>query len=243
MAPRTEAQKEKAREKAKAERQANRQARMKAERAAGRARGLKLGYAKGAIDVLSRFLTPEDRVIDCGANLGDITAPLAETGAQIVCFEPDPHCFERLQTRFADVSNVSLKNKAVYVENGTMSFSRHKAFGEKDFNTQAGTLVHGNKNVDYAPDAAIEVEVIDFTQWLADDIAANGPISVLKMDIEGAEVALLPAMLEAGLFDQIKLSLIETHENQFPELAADTAAIKAQISARYPANKVCLDWI
>ena len=40
-----------------------------------------------------------DVVFDCGANVGDVTAPLAATGATVHAFEPDPFAFGQLSRR------------------------------------------------------------------------------------------------------------------------------------------------
>src|SRR5437879_2510751 len=58
-------------------------------------------------------LQPGDIAIDAGANVGDITAVMAATGATVYAFEPNPFAFKALRRRFASNPNVHCINKAV----------------------------------------------------------------------------------------------------------------------------------
>ncbi|TMV53643.1 FkbM family methyltransferase, partial [Thioclava sp. BHET1] len=82
----------------------------KAQLKAGRQarRNLRKAYADGLLNGIAAMLRPGDLAIDCGANMGVVTAVLAETGAEVVSFEPDPFAFEQLQLRFGDHSRVTL---------------------------------------------------------------------------------------------------------------------------------------
>ena len=53
-------------------------------------------YARGLMQGILSMLEPGDVVIDCGANLGAVAGPLADTGATVHAFEPDPYTFGRL---------------------------------------------------------------------------------------------------------------------------------------------------
>ncbi|MFI6028602.1 ribosomal RNA small subunit methyltransferase A [Amycolatopsis magusensis] len=56
--------------------------------------------------VRSAEITPSDLVVDFGAGLGAITAPLARTGAEVLAVERDPEFVDRLRDRLADSGNV-----------------------------------------------------------------------------------------------------------------------------------------
>ena len=62
-------------------------------------------------------------VLDCGANLGDVTARLAATGAHVHSFEPEPFLFSHLERRFAGTPNVTLHNVALAARSGVASLS------------------------------------------------------------------------------------------------------------------------
>jgi hypothetical protein len=45
-------------------------------------------------------VSPSDVIIDCGANVGDITSVFARTRATVYAFEPNPFCDAVLERRF-----------------------------------------------------------------------------------------------------------------------------------------------
>lgn len=51
---------------------------------------------------------PDDLVLDLGAGLGALTAPLAATGARVIAVERDDEYARRLRGRFAGVPNVTV---------------------------------------------------------------------------------------------------------------------------------------
>jgi len=181
-------------------------------------------------------------VIDCGANVGDVSARLAATGATVIAFEPDPYALEKLSERLAGCHNVTLHQQAVSTEAGTLKLMRASNF---DDNPKGGsvksTLLSGGRGI--SEEDSIEVEVIDFVAFLRDLVAKSGPIAFLKMDIEGAELALLRAMDEAGLFADIRCLVAETHERKFKDLRSDYRALRDTISEKYSPQHVNLDWI
>jgi hypothetical protein len=61
------------------------------------------------------------------------------------------------------------------------------------------------------------------------------------MDIEGAEVAVLAQLLDAGLHTQIEQAFIETHDRRVPELVAPTRALRERL-VELGASQFRLDW-
>ncbi|MEM1351990.1 MAG: FkbM family methyltransferase, partial [Pseudomonadota bacterium] len=88
------------------------------------ARNERAAFARGLLQGVRSMLRPGDVVIDCGANIGDVAEPLAETGATVLAYEPDPYAFGRLEARLGERSNVKLHNAAVGVEAGTVRLMR-----------------------------------------------------------------------------------------------------------------------
>ncbi len=208
---------------------------------AGLARGYKKGFADGALSMLRQFLKPGDLVYDCGANVGAVTEILAPSGATIICYEPDPLCIDILNKKFSATRNVEIRPQAVHTSDGSMQFFRHKNFANRPDSTTASTMIVGNGSVDYTKSAFV-APLIDLPAHLEQTIADQGEIAVLKLDIEGAELDLIEALIERDIFSHIRVSLIETHEVQFPELLARTLALKERIADLYPVHKVCMDW-
>ncbi len=124
-------------------------------------RDARKAQADGLLMGVVSMLTPRDVVCDCGANVGDVTAQLAASGAHFHAFDPDPYCIDTLKKRFADAPNVTIHE----------------------------------------------------------------------------------AMEAAGLFDKIRLTVAETHENKFKELRPRFRALRERLSEAYPITRVNLDWI
>lgn len=206
------------------------------------ARNFRANHAKGLMQGIVSMLKPGDVVLDCGANIGEVTAPLAETGAHVHAFEPDPFAFERLTKRMRGVENVTLHNAAVAVQAGRLRLMRAANF---DDNPKAGsvksTLLTGGRNIN--EDEGIEVEVIALPAFIRSCAADHGEVAFLKMDIEGAELELLEHMQAEGLFDHVRLTVAETHETKFADLRERFAALRAAVGAAHPITKVNLDWI
>ena len=205
-------------------------------------RNLRHARAHGFLDGILALLRPGDIVIDCGANLGEVSAPLAATGAEVYAFEPDPYAFGQLSERLGDTANVTLRQQAVSTASGTLRLMRAANF---DQNPKGGsvksTLLSGGRGI--SEEDGIDVEVIDFVVFLKDLIAAKGPVTFLKMDIEGAELDLLAAMDAAGLFENIRCTVAETHENKFKDLRPRYRELRTAFSEKYAPNHVNLDWI
>jgi FkbM family methyltransferase len=190
------------------------------------------------------MLKPGDVVLDCGANIGDVAEPLAQTGATVIAFEPDPYAFGRLKRRLAPYDNVTLHNAAVAVESGTIQLMRTETFeDDPESGSVKSTIIKGGRKIDERDEAGIDVALMSLPQIIRDLVAEHGEIALLKMDIEGAELDLLEHFLAEGLFDPIRLTVAETHENKFRDLRPRFAAMREAVTNAYPITKVNLDWI
>lgn len=205
-------------------------------------RDLRHARAEGLLAGVVSMLRPGDVAVDCGANRGDVTEVLAASGATVHAFEPDPYNLGHLQDRFATASNVVLHAAAVGVEAGTVRLMRAANWDDNpDFASVKSTVVAGGHNI--AEGEGIDVPMIDFPAFLRVLIADRDRVAFVKMDIEGAELDLLGAMLDARLFDHIQLTVAETHERKFKDLRPRFADLRAAIAAAYPPARVNLDWI
>jgi FkbM family methyltransferase len=208
------------------------------------ARNERAQFARGLMQGILSMLRPGDVVIDCGANVGAVTGPLAETGATVHAFEPDPYAFGQLSKRVEGKENVVLHNAAVGVTAGSVRLMRAANFDE---NPKGGsvksTVVAGGRNIDERDEATIEVEMIALPEFIHSLAAEAGEVAFLKMDIEGAELDLLEHMQAEKLFDVVRLTVAETHENKFRDLRPRFAALREAIAAEHPVTRVNLDWI
>lgn len=207
-------------------------------------RNIRHAHAKGLLQGIISMLQPDDIVFDCGANVGDVTIPLAKTGAQVHAFEPDPFAYEKISRRVKNLSNVTLHNVAVGPESGSIQLMRAANF---DDNPHGGsvksTVIKGGRNINEDESDCIKVQMINLPDMICDLTSNNRQIAFLKMDIEGAELELLETMFAQDLFQNIRLTVAETHEKKFKELAPRFKELRHTISEKYPITKVNLDWI
>jgi FkbM family methyltransferase len=142
-------------------------------------------------------------VVDCGAYCGYFSAMAAGTfpGAEVVCFEANPSHLPMLEAQLSLLDKkVELHAEAVHVRDGAVRFSGSGTGGGITFAEETGE--------------SRDVPCIDFPRWLA----SREPASlVLKMDVEGAELELLPALL--ATLPRNTVCYLETH---FAEATCET---------------------
>lgn len=133
-----------------------------------------------------------DAVVDCGACAGFFTllAYARFPHARLFAFEPELRNLKRLR-RNISLNEVEVYPAAVGLEDRTARF-RGEGFG--------GHLASAP-----GPDA-VDVRMVDFRRFLE---SCGAKRLLLKMDIEGAEAELLPAI--AGLMPHATALYLETH--------------------------------
>jgi FkbM family methyltransferase len=183
---------------------------------------------------------PGEIIIDAGANVGDVTSKCARTGAMVHAFEPNPVCFEILKKRFSRLPNVCIYNQGVMDRPGSLTLSTpvaHEQYDDLDTTVAASFVAPRSGNIQMRE---TEVECIDLASFIRE---LGRPVTLLKMDIEGAEVSVLNRMIDTGAIDEVELAIVETHERFSKELADATNALRERLSAAGMDQKVRLDWI
>ncbi len=200
-------------------------------------RRARLAAAKVAFAADLGALGPGTVACDLGANVGEFTVPMARTGAIVHAFEPDPHAVEKLRAAVGEMANVTVHQAAVGAEAGEAQLYRHSGFDrDPDRRSKSSSLFGDKANVD--PEDAVTIEVIDFAAFLE---GLDGSVSLIKMDIEGAEVPLMEHLLAHPVARRIGAIYVETHERKLPSLAARTAALKT-FAASCNTPRVNWDW-
>jgi FkbM family methyltransferase len=180
-------------------------------------------------------LKPGDICIDCGANVGAITLQFAEKGAIVHAFEPDPDAFRALQSNVGHLRNVVLHNAAVGVGDQRVALYRGARAPEKRGGISEGSsIVQAKSNV--SADDVIIVDQVDLATFVS---SLRIKVAILKIDIEGAEVALMNDLLDQKIIDRFGSVFVETHEKQIPELRSATMRL---IQRCRPFPHVYLDW-
>ncbi|MDA7963338.1 FkbM family methyltransferase [Ruegeria sp.] len=135
--------------------------------------------------VLDKHLSPERDYLDIGAWIGPTVLYGARKARHVWCFEPDPTAFRHLAWNLDlnDIQNVSAFGVALSDRFGTARMASVR--GERGDSTSS--LLHDG---DHGSDAL----TIAWDQF----VAANdlSEVSLVKMDIEGAEFFVLPTLLE-----------------------------------------------
>ncbi len=178
-------------------------------------------------------------VIDCGANVGDISLRFAEKGAVVYAFEPNPYAYDILSKRLKKYENATCINKGVWTADTTMKlfFHQHAEVRDEAFWSFGSSLIEGKSNVD--KDRWVEVQVIDLTEFIE---SLDTKISLLKMDIEGAECEVLEKLIEKEQHKKIDLIVVETHDRKIPGQKQKTDKIRAMIRDRGIGN-IKLSWL
>lgn len=184
-----------------------------------------------------RHLRSGKIAIDCGANVGKISRVFAEKGATVYAFEPDPYAFQRLKEAVSGYPNVTIFQAAVGPENGTIRLYRHEDFESDPERRSQSSSIFSDKN-SASSESPIEVEMIDICEFVK---GIGKRISILKMDIEGAEVAVIESLIKRGTIDKIDLLLAEPHDDRIPSIFERTQQLKTKILKSYP-KKIYLDW-
>jgi FkbM family methyltransferase len=152
-------------------------------------------------EILSRFLTADAAYCDLGAWIGPTVLYAARKCRQVYCFEPDPVAFEYLlgNLRLNELRNVVPFHVAVGDRNGLLRLS---GFGKR-LGDSSSSLLHTSTS-------PIAVQVPCLTWEAVQQSFRLEKIDLLKIDVEGAEFALLPTM-KAYLARHRPVLYVSTH--------------------------------
>ena len=183
-----------------------------------------------------RSLGPGTIAIDCGANVGSYTAYMTERGARVYAFEPNPHAFAVLERTFAGAPNVECRGQAVSDRAGTARLYLHAQAEEDQVLWSVGSSLVASKGNVAA--SYVDVETIDLDAFIA---GLDRPVTLLKLDVEGAELAILGRLLDSGRLAAIEHVLVEMHDTRIPALREEGAALRARLADAGLRN-IWLDW-
>jgi FkbM family methyltransferase len=149
------------------------------------------------------FSAESDRptIIDCGSNIGLSVFFFKNIypNAMIMAFEPDPETFAILQKNVEQnrLTDVSLYECALMGRAGTIPFYRDPSVSNLKMSTNERRF----------DGQSITVEAQMLSQFV------NGPIDLLKMDIEGAEHEVIDELRTTNKLSLIKAIHLEYHHN------------------------------
>ena len=182
--------------------------------------------------------------VDCGFNAGEMLHRFVEAlpDFRFYGFEVNYRYFAEsaaeLQKRHPNI--LGLNFSAVSDHDGTATF--HIA-GQKSgiLRAEATTILPDFNQEQFIEERLYEAPAVNFSRWLKKMVArhteADGskPFVVLKMDIEGAEYAVMEQLMHDGTIILVSELLVEFHTEQFdqnqrPHYARREADIRDQLS-------------
>lgn len=138
--------------------------------------------------LLEEILRPGDLFVDIGAWIGPVTLWALECGSSVIAVEPDPVALPELRRSVPD--SVEIWEGAVAVHSGSAALSAPGRLG-----------ISGSR---LASEGEVEVRT-----WALPEILAGRRPALVKIDIEGYEIELLPTLApflaELGVPMQIAL--------------------------------------
>lgn len=183
------------------------------------------------------YLDSDSIVIDCGANIGDISSVMSRYGAKIYAFEPTKSTFEILEKRFSEKDNVECIQKAVWKSEGTIKLYHHQWSPDNEIFWSSGNSLLKEKGNVNENDYEL-VETID----LAEFVKQLGKVDLVKMDIEGAEIELINHLIDSKAIDNIDYLICETHERKNDFLKDSTQQLREKITNLGLNHKIDLNW-
>lgn len=162
--------------------------------------------------------------IDCGTHLGEGLAKFIErykmtADWKIFSFEPNPVAYQQAIAKEYGAGEITFINKAVWINEGRIKFHAETPPASSRSDGEGSSLISLD---DWTPKSAANPGVGEFSDTyeveclrLADFIKSEaGPqdFVVVKMDIEGAEFAVLDDLVKSGAIRLIDHLYVEYHD-------------------------------
>ncbi len=185
-------------------------------------------YEPELLRAIAHFVKPGQTAFDIGANIGYVSLAMAKavgSSGTVVAFEPLPTNLARLKANLAlnpAGKRVELIAAAVGAHAAQDQFLVHKSGGMGKLQASLG------RDTEY--EETLTVEVIALDDWLAS--SDRSPPDLIKIDVEGGEVAAITGMREI-LEKHRPTLLIELHGQE-----AATAIRDSLASARYSLHQM-----
>ena len=147
-------------------------------------------HARALDAMYKNFAGPGDLAFDIGAHVGDRTASLRRLGARVIALEPQRACARLMRLLHGLDSGVTLIESAVSESPGKLAFSINSSNPtvstlSRDFIAAANAGAKGWEGQTW--DRAVEVPATTLDLL----ITAHGAPAFIKIDVEGAEEAVL----------------------------------------------------
>ncbi len=179
-------------------------------------------YETVTSQLIRKYVKPETVFLDIGANLGYFSLEVAHSiGADVISFEPNP----RIADLFYKSINTNDLNAKITLWRVALSNAHNTAtFFENSENLGASSLVP-NSSQSHAVSYEVPVKKLDeFKSFQSHFVSLNKNVSVVKMDVEGAEALVLDGMKELIVQHQ-PVFIIELLDKQLKLFDSSKAAV------------------
>ena len=133
---------------------------------------------------IQQLLSICNLIFDIGANIGLKTRTFLESGARVVCFEPQPECISALQRDFGGDKKVTIVSKGIANKDGKMDMA---ICSEANTISTFSAKWQTGRFSEYRWDKTVEVDVITLNQAIQE----FGKPDYIKIDVEGFEYEVL----------------------------------------------------
>ena len=157
--------------------------------------------------------------IDCGAHKGRATNRFRECIGDLENWQI--HCFECNPVRSRKYGDACVHKEAVWIYDKKKSFY----FAKHGKQSPSCSLMKSKKTSSHA---RASVQAIDFSRWLQASFSKKDTVYV-KMDIEGAEYAVLNRMMEKGTIRLVNKLFVEFHYKQIGKPVEDHKRFEARL--------------
>lgn len=171
------------------------------------------------LDALERTVRPGDVMLDIGAWVGPTGLFAALLGASVVCVEADPRAVELLRGNIA--ANAALARRMQVIARAA---SPHQGPLRLGAPRKPGDSMSSALHADLAN--AWEVETVQPDSLIATALSAGKGSLVIKIDIEGGEYELLPALAPLLPRDRTRALIAAFHPSLLREAGRSAAALQ-----------------
>lgn len=193
--------------------------------------------------LLYRLLNSHNKsssILDIGANLGVFSRKFLEKGCTVVAVEPDPFTFTILQENLTGFPNLVLVNKAVSLSSGSMTLYRHERYKESPQKySQGSSLVPTKSNISTSD--GVRISTISLRDLRA--LTSIDYFHLVKIDIEGHEIALLLDMIRNNDIYWFEYMVVEMHDHKILDLNDSATQLRSLIkSSKTLSSRINLNW-
>lgn len=179
-------------------------------------------------------------LVDCGANVGLITDIGLFVGMEVYAFEPSKSAFKLLKKKYEHNTKVHLYQQAVSHKAEQVTFF----VDECSLYDQGATIVSSGEQHIYNGKQSYRVDCVRLSEVLKKTILSqHKKIHLLKLDVEGAEFAIIEDLIESGVYKEITFIVCETHERFFGKAGTKKLKHLHHLLDKHHIENIFLDWV